>query len=83
MPDARLTDVLTHPPSPPPAVLTLNSKRAWKVVSAAAGHYEYTDMALCAPRFLQAIGLVNLSPQARAACCSLVLAGGCLFVGAL
>lgn len=45
------------------SILTLRSRAAWKVVSPVAGHYEYTDMALCCPRFLQAVGLVNLSPQ--------------------
>lgn len=46
-------------------MLTLRSKQAWKVVSDRAAHYEYTDMSLCCPRFLKAVGLVSLSPQAR------------------
>jgi len=42
--------------------MTLNSTRAWKVV-ARVGHYEYTDMALTAPLFMRALGLITLKQR--------------------
>ena len=42
--------------------MALNSTRAWKVV-ARVGHYEYTDMALTAPLFMRALGLITLKPS--------------------
>jgi hypothetical protein len=42
--------------------MALNSTRAWKVV-ARVGHYEYTDMALTAPLFMRALGLIMLKPS--------------------